>query len=76
MNPWQWAMRGLELIKVVRYSCDQCTCGHPWSSHYQPRPGGHAACWETPKGVLCNCHRFVLVTDPRPESVFPIFSKE
>ncbi|ABD58642.1 gp43 [Mycobacterium phage PLot] len=76
MERWQWVMRGMQLLRITRYAVDQCTCGHPWSSHYQPRAGGPAACWETPRGVLCNCSRFVLVGEPDPRAVSADFWKE
>lgn len=51
-----------ELVPIRRYAVDLCSCGHPWSDHYQPERGGKAACWATPRGVLCECHDFELAT--------------
>lgn len=51
-----------ELVPIRRYAIDLCSCGHPWSDHWQPRRGGKASCWSTPKKVLCECHDFELST--------------
>ena len=62
-QPWQLGMSATgELVAIIRYSVDQCSCGHPWSDHYQPTRGGKAACWATPRRVLCDCHDFELAT--------------
>ena len=51
-QPWQLGMSATgELVAIIRYSVDQCSCGHPWSDHYQPTRGGKASCWATRRGV-------------------------
>ena len=48
----------------LRYAIDVCVCGHTWAEHYQPRPGGKAACYgKTPSGFIDECHNFQLATD-------------
>lgn len=53
----------MKVRQEVRFSTDLCTCGHPWSDHYQPRALGRAACWAREHGLLDECHNFVMAPD-------------
>ena len=62
---FQWAKKrdqngDFQLVQEVRYGNDLCRCGHSWNDHWQPEPGGSAACWSTEKGRLDECHDFVF----------------
>ena len=64
---WQLGMSADgQLVAIPRYAVDQCCCGHAWSDHYQPKPGGKASCWARPRGILCECHDFELLTRGNP----------